>query len=398
MPGIFLSWGLPDQERVLPFSKRLRTLGLDVWEYSESKKPGKPIYEQVLGAINKSQIAIICFSDQTANRPWITTELAWSYQAVYESTSPCRHLIPVWIGSHPKNKKPKTVEDNSLDVTDLSNASEADLIAFVRKLTDLLGQDAPLVVPAAIFAINKQQCRELFKKHPQDGPLVQACRAVGMAQPPDLFKSLLDRYGKGAEDFSPFRPGQRFRDSINEWLLRVNAWRAAANPPQRPIFLRWMRDEPLSRKAPEYEESRNLWRSAHSLMVVDSVSTFHEDVQKRLAEWPHPSDVSRRVLLWIPPYTCHLTTLDDSLRNAAQVVPHMGDAFNDWQQHPTQPIAFDTSTLVGVEQWLQRALLGVPDQPGPVDRNIEEMQAPGTPRVSIGGMMKLMPQPGATRR
>lgn len=358
MASIFLSWSSPDKQDVLPLRDYLRDLGLDLWEYSEDMPAGGQIHQQVLSAINQVQVAILCFSDQTADRDWIRDEAAWCYQNYEDKTRSLKHIVPVWISAHPQDKIPQLLKSTSFPVIDLADGSAAARERLARKLFDLLGKEAPLVIPAALFAMTRKQCQKLFKGNPQNETLAKLCQAVGMPPPPNLFKSLADRYGERPEDLSPFRTGMPLLESLNATLREANRWRVETG--RRPLLLRWMQDELAG--VPPNQAARDLWASRDSLLVVDSVSTYHPEIELKLLKLP---ELTRTALLWVPPYTHHLGLLESSLRTAAQAVPRLGDAFTVWENEPLRSIAFDTSTSVAFRLWLHRALTGVADQESP---------------------------------
>ena len=122
MAGIFLSWSAPDETALNELKRLLVSLQLDIWEYRDGTAPGQKIHDSVLDAIEDSVAIIACFSDATADRPWLQRELDWAYQAYGKDTS---RILPVWIGPHQDNKKPALVEELKISTGDVSPASGA---------------------------------------------------------------------------------------------------------------------------------------------------------------------------------------------------------------------------------------------------------------------------------
>jgi hypothetical protein len=81
LASIFFSWSSDDRTTALRLRDRLRDVGLEVWEYTDGLPAGGNIYAKVIEAIEKSSVAVLCFSDQTWNREWITQEASWAFQA-----------------------------------------------------------------------------------------------------------------------------------------------------------------------------------------------------------------------------------------------------------------------------------------------------------------------------
>src|SRR5512145_2754909 len=106
-PSIFLSWSSPDKDRILPLRDRLRDVGLKLWEYSEDMPGGVNIHADIIKAINQVRVALICFTDATAQREWIVRESEWCFKTLNDGDKQLRYVIPVWVGDHPANDVPK---------------------------------------------------------------------------------------------------------------------------------------------------------------------------------------------------------------------------------------------------------------------------------------------------
>ena len=383
MAGIFISWGSPDANNVNKLRDRLKDLGLPIWEYSEDMPSGGQIHDKILNAINQVKVAIVCFSDETAERKWISDEVAWCVQNCKDITKKLKRVVPVWVGAHPDNKIPHLLEDLNLsvsDVTDLSTGVDTAAMAkLVRDVHKHLGSDAPMVLPAALFVMTKNQCRDLFRQDLPNGHLTGLCEATGMRVPPDT-NLLLDRYGdKGSEDFSPFRANEPLSALMQGIVRRINASRARLG--RRPIFLRWMQEE-LSDLA--NEEARSVWSGGYSLLIVDSLSAFHPDIRARILNLPDPADRARQAVLWVPPYTQHTAGLDRLLISTARAaVSRVADVLAQWEQQPERFIAFDSSTSDSIARWLHRALSEMPDDLPPLPVNIASVKPPGSSGVTL---------------
>lgn len=369
MASIFLSWGAPDREPVLRLRDRLTDLGLQVWEYSDDMQAGSQVHDKILDVINQVRMAIICFSDETAERKWIETEASWCYQVFKNQTHPLKHILPVWVGPHPQNKIPAVLRDTQFAVSDLSSGSEESLRRLVRDIFQRMGREAPRTVPAALFAMTLQQFQGLFQANPPQN-LANLCRALGM--PIDLLPFLASRFGDTPEDLAPFQPGLRLVDSIQRTLREANRWRIRNK--RRPVFLRWVTRGLVGPGA--QDEVRDRWRSGESLLVVDSVSTFHPDLQASLMGMPDLTP--RTALLWVPPYTQHVAAQEQTLRSTAGVISRLGDAFRDWEREPRRSIAFDTGTSASLRVWLHRTFDSISDQEEPDESLRESVQEEGS--------------------
>lgn len=419
MIDIFVSWGSPDSAVVKPLRDRLRDLGLDVWEYSEDMSAGDQIQPRVMKVIGNSRIAVLCLSNATVEREWVMNEIAACVYA--REQGDIEYIIPVKVGALDNDKFPLALTNLNLNIFDLSTPARMNdnLENFVDDIYEKLGLRAPVIMPAAIFAMTNKESLKLFeewlatykkiqeaqKKAKQAAEETQQqvapeepaeeqepempqeqerfwklCKDIGMQEPPELFGFLQNRYGENPWELMPFVSDKKIIDVINEILRQVNKARLSENPPHRPIFLRWVTDKVFTNQS-----ERDWWRSRDSLLIIDSVSTFYNPIRLKLTTVP----AQRTALLWLPPYTQHTASLEEALRSSAQFIPSLGDEFSDWGKHPKRSISFDTSTSLALQVWLRRALFQVGDEPGALKENVEAFSSankpPGNPGAAIFG-------------
>jgi hypothetical protein len=391
MAEIFISWGLPDAVAVQRLTACLRDLGLDIWEYSHDMNPGNVIPRRVNDEIRSARMAIICLSDKAAARDWITTEVAWCYDARRDGTM--KDIVPVRVGPLSEKNVPHLLGGESRYVFDLTRG---DLERLADGVVNMLGREAPVTVPAALFAMTEKQSLSLFKKllvmynrHKRDSaarlgpsPLWDLCLSMGMDRPPALFDYLKKRYGATPHDLSPFESNKTLVATLNELLREVNTVRLKSRERQRqrPIILRWMTDELVGPDGPAKERARQLWRDNDSLLIIDSVSTFYEDIRRKLLEVPASNDPSRAAVLWVPPYTQHTTELEATLERTAQIGgAHVGDVFSDWKRLQQRPVSFDAGTSVSLRFWLRRTLNEMTGEQNPLEENFRNFDTISTP-------------------
>src|SRR5436305_4575691 len=381
MAGIFLSYGSPDEAAVLKLRDRLEALGVsDVWEYKEHMPVGAQIHETVNAAINTARLAVICFSDETAEREWITREVDWCFKAVKDGDREMKDILPVWVGPHPQGKIPKLLADQHYSVFDLTGGGDTALVKLALQVLDKLGEQAPHLMPAALLSMTQEHVPEPFARWQapghQDAPayagLRSLCKTLGMASPPELFQLLSQRYGDRVEDLAPFQSGKPLIDGVYEVLKRINAERNRRK--QRPVVLRWVHDD-LFGAGEQKRWARDLWRSGDSLLIVDSISSFHPAVNEKIQKVPDPLDPARAALLWIPPYTQIMANLDEPLANTVDVVDPLGDLFRNIDEEPRRSIAFDTGTPMAFRLWLLRTLGSIPDAAAPLQGNVASMNS-----------------------
>jgi hypothetical protein len=371
--GVFVSWGSPDAAEVRPLVERLKRLGIAVWEYSEDMPAGARIQEQVMDVINDVRVALVCFSDATARRPWIETEVAWAIQAQRNGNQPLQHVIPVWVGPHPDNLRPTLIEQMQYVVLDVSDASDAAYTRLVNDVAGKLGAEAPIIVPAALYAMTAAQSTQLFDgwKAVAPPPALHAmCSLLGMGGPPPLYDLLLKRYGVQAEDLTPFASQEPITETIGTIVASVNKQRAADE--RNPLYLRWVHRALSGEQGMDAQgEARDQWLQGDSLLIVDSISTLHPDINRELQGLP---ELTQTAVVWLPPYTQHMVQVEPELARTVAFVGRLGDEFRRLEQRPERAVTFDAGTPLAVRLWLRRTLAAFSDEPVPQADLIRSIQ------------------------
>jgi len=401
MAGIFLSWSAPDVTAVDELKRLLEGLGMPIWEYRDEMLVGQQIHATVLDAIQESIASIICFTDDTADKPWIQREIEWAF-AVYGGDA--SRILPVWIGAHPQNRRPRLVDELNLSIGDITTAAQRE--QFVTAvLPSILSLPSPLIVPAALFAMDRTRSQALFEELLADEELLNPeflslCNVLGMPVPPaqdpqEQKKALLEqwsrRYGSTAEKFSPFADNQTLIDVVQATVDDANVIRRKDH--HRPIYLRWMHNELRGMKSPaEKTDARDRWREGRPLLIVDSISTLDTKIMATVNGLPdlkmrNGTPEARSAILWIPPYTLHTNALEGLLRDSASLVDRIGDAFRDWEKQSEQQLTFDSPTSLSVRLWLHRTFVGLRDENPPLESRVssvqEQIEGPRTLRAMI---------------
>lgn len=385
MADIFLSWGLPDADRVLPIAARLRSLGLSVFEYSEEMRGGDDIKKRVVREVDAAQLALICFSDETANRPWIEREVAFAY-ASKEIRDPEKKLVPVWVGPHPDDRKPSLIDELGLAIEDLHASGDDGLLRLAEQVIAALGRDAPIVVPAVLLAMVSEQAEALIADG-LDGPLASLrnlCCALGMPGDADLAAALRSRYGERPHDFAPFVPGESMRETLQKTVDRINARRRRER--RRPLYLRWVGDTLFGGAGTAADEARTAFKSSPSLLVVDSISACCGEVRAHLDRLPHADNKGQAAVLWVPPFTSHTGGVEELLRRAARENPLLGDVFDEWVTS-MRPASFTSLTPTTMDLAAERLLAHVPDEPDPDQACVEAVREVGRPARSLNAFV-----------
>jgi TIR domain len=364
MPYIFLSWGGPDEQAVMELKRELQTTNYEIWEYKEGTAYGTTIQQNVLQAIHGATAALFCFSDATADRPWISKEIEWAYSAYMGNI---KRIIPAWINDHSSNLIPEQIRDLAIPVADLHDNRIFALPALKTLIAEILQALPPIEVPAALLAMDETQSTALAGDLRNDATRAAALRSLclqfGMTEnPPErpLIEAWHLRYRPRREDFSPYADGISILKTVDAAVAGANVIRVHAG--KRPISVRWIH-QALSRRD---ASARDWWRSTQPLMVVDSVSTLSGEISNEIGRLP---DFSHASLLWIPPFTRRTELAEASLRESVAENPRVEDVFRDWERKAARG-AFDSVTSMSAHQWLRRVFFDSTSQDEPRQNNV----------------------------
>jgi TIR domain-containing protein len=415
---IFFSWASSDKDVVDGFLGRLRDLGMgsladaelpQLWEYRHEMAAGDIIPATVDSIIKQADMAIFCLSDAALEHKWIVTETTLAFSAQQDASRKLKHIIPVKVGPVTPEKLKEiqhVVASPNQFLADVSSGSEEELLKVAKDVFAKLATKPPKLLPIAVIAMTDDQAEQQFKVwkeqyREQAKAVWNACRAAGMKDPPELFTAFHGRYGKRPEDMKPFKsavaapdpalpadPGaavaasgqegdalpadESVRDIVHALIRQVNRARVAAN--ERPVFPRWIHGELFGGNKADRNRAEEYWTSNDSLLIVDLISAFNDEVQKQLAGLPPIPDRSRTATLCVPPYTQHTREIEDRLEQLADDVSDLRFLFRDWS-NPDRMVAFDTATSVSLRLWLHRRLITVPDTDPPVEQKVRGMPA-----------------------
>jgi hypothetical protein len=394
--GIFVSSASPDAEIVRRLLGRLRNLGLDppagldlprLWHYELDMEAGDEIFAKIDKSIDQSQLALLCLSDEALRRPWIAGEAALLKKAHREER--LQHVIPIKVG-------PVTISDASLKpvrdfvtsqddfVADVTTGAETELEKVAGEIHAKLGLHAPKKLVIAVIAMTSVQAADLLRDWEQmharneETPGARVSAAVGL-RPPELFELVRTRYGAKPEDMMPFR-GESVMEIVHEELQQANDRRVRTN--RYPLFPRWIHGELFSTQREEADRARLDWDDNDSLLVVDSISTYHREIAQQLQLVPR-LDPATSAVVCLPPYTRRTVELEDAFRDAFsknREAIQLLDWFNMWSGAQRRDrgdvermVAFDTVTSVSLKGWLERRFVTVPGEYAPQDSGRRKM-------------------------
>ena len=374
MADVFISWSSGDKDLVEPLRDALKNAGLSVNEYSEDPTPGD-IRANVRRYVDEARLVIFVFSETSVAKPWMQTEVDWVYYRRAKENYP--EVIPLLVGEVAEASLHHFIQKDALrrkfkvPVGPLCVTDELQLKATVLSTLDL---PIPLVVPAAFFAMNKQQAEALLASPKVKDLLSELCGTVGMKPFPELKEALLRRYGETAEDFAPF-PEKTLKVVVQETIAEINKARVSNVDPTQ-LWIWWCTEALLDITDHHYyEDSWRLWKRGPSIAVVDSISVLDQSVYNNFLSLPQPDHAASSALLWVPPYTLHTAQLEQVTENTFKQLNRLFQQFKTWgSESGGAYLAFDIGTRPTLRRWIYQAFVNATFQPTPQADNVDAMK------------------------
>jgi hypothetical protein len=383
MADVFISWSSPDRHIVLPFKNRLMAEGWTVHEYSDDQVAGS-IDDMVAGYVNDCEIALIFVSPRSVKKDWLIKEANWcslrrtNCRAAGQKERPV--ILPVILGNVAENELTPDLKHPDLRRFPLPDnpPDEVALRVVLDSVARTLGE-TPYVVPVAMLAMDHKQAAALFDptKNPKwPDTISNLCKNAGLLPPMEAM--LLDRYPGERDDFAPFSNGS-LKKTLELTLKLANEARRERGA--KRLSLWWCTDALFSTADMELKKrARSLWQSRESILMVDSLSILHPDIQRDFNNLPSPRNAADGAVLWLPPYTRHTaqlaTLIEATLSEIAGQVQRLYDKYQAWGVENQEPyIAFDIGTDPTLRRWFFRAFGDMGSAARPIATNIMAVTA-----------------------
>jgi hypothetical protein len=391
---IFVSWGTPDKPVADRIIERLNDLGMPVNEYSRRIRAGDEIRHYVVDGIKRARMVLAITSEKTLRHStWVQEEITLAAGRLNDLDNKLERLVLVRIGPVPDDLLPVMLQGDRLKFLDLDqNPREDQLESLVSELRRALGQSAPFVIPAAVFAMTGEEFDGI--RDPSSGldpekiaRLTALCERAGMPSSPDLWQQMRSRYGPTAADFAPYGIEQEGRvhrliDVAQGALRMVNENRNRSQ--LAPLYLKWYSREDFMK-----EDLRDQWSKGHSLLIVDSLSALNPAIANALQSLPSPDAAEKAAVIYLPPYTCHNVELEELIRHSLEGHFFLTDTFRAWRERSERlGLAFDLPTGTSLRRWLGQFLLALETALEPDQGNVSRMQRDraARPIPSLSGM------------
>lgn len=380
MDEIFLSWGMPDKPVVDRIIGRLDDLGMPVNEYSRRLPAGGEIRQYIVESINKARMVLAIVSEQALDHSdWVREEVTLAAGRLNDVDNRLERLVLVRVGRVPDDRIPVLLQHDRLRFLDLDREpGEEQLESLISELRRVLGQNAPFVIPAAVFAMTQTEFdrfRDPAGGHDPEkiARLTTLCQRAGMSAQPDLWQQLGSRYGATSADFAPYGTGQegktrRLIDVAQDTLRIVNEKRNRTQ--HSPLYLKWYSREDFAR-----ESMRDQWSKGHSVLIIDSLSALEPAIAADLQNLPSPDSTQKAAVIYVPPYTYHNLELEELIRHCLEGHFFLVDTFRAWRDRSERlGLAFDLPTGTSLRRWLGQFLLAMETALEPDPGNVSRMQ------------------------
>jgi hypothetical protein len=383
---IFVSWGMPDKSVVDRIIGRLGDLGMPVNEYSRRLPGGGEIRPYIIESIKRARTVLAIVSAQALDHSdWVREEMTLAAGRLDDHDNRLERLVLVRVGHVPADRIPVMLPPDRFRFLDLDpEPREEQLELLVIELRRALGQSAPFVVPAALFAMTTKEFDRFRDPHGGHDPekiarLAALCQSAGMPAQPNLWRQLRSRYGTMVADFAPYGTDQegkarRLIDVAQDALRAVNERRNRVQ--RQPLYLKW-----YSREAFSDDRIRDQWRQGHSLLIVDAVSALEPNIATALQNLPLPDASDKAAVIFLPPYTYHNMELEEQIRQCLEGQFFLTDTFRAWRYRTERPgLAFDLPTETSLRRWLAQLLLALETALEPNQDNLSRMLQNRVPR------------------
>jgi hypothetical protein len=357
---IFVSFTKQNEAVVTDLVNALRTYGYDLFFYPADTVFGGELTETLPKEIKAAHLALICFDDETYQKEWITTEVAWCIDAINSPELPMKQLIPVWVGPHPGNKLPALITGR-YPAFDLGDGSNNRILDLVNRMAASLPAETRRLVLGAIYAMTAQQFTDVRNTNPTVAGLAfydfidEVCASLGMPSRPELLDLLEKRYGQTPEDIRPFDGEPSVVEMIYDNVRTVNSGRGGEGDSKK-LAIRWVREELGGLKGiKEHDEVYAKWETSDSLLIVDSLSMWSEPV--RMDFLNAAPVITNSAIIWIPPFTQKTGTLFPKLSGSWSIVNSVrNELFVKSKGDPYRKVSFDANNAFALSRWLHRVL------------------------------------------
>jgi hypothetical protein len=383
---IFVSWAKPNQSLVDRIIDRLGDLGMPVNEYSRKLRGGGEIRPYIVESINRARMVLAIVSQQALEHSsWVQEEVTLAAGRLNDNNNRLERLVLVRVGDVPDKGIPAMVQPDRWKFLDLDPEPREDqLELLIIELRRALGQSAPLVIPAALFAMTTEEFDRFRDPHGGHDPdrialLNLLCKNAGMVAQPDLWDQLRSRYGTTVADFAPYGTDQegkarRLIDVAQGALRTVNETRGRAQ--RQPLYLKW-----YSREDFADDRIRDQWGQGPSVLFVDSISALETNIAMALQNLPQPNAADKAAVICLPPYTYHNMELEELIRQCLEGHNFLRDTFRAWRDRNERPgLAFDLPTETSLRRWFAQLLLALETALEPNQENLSRMLQDRIPR------------------
>jgi hypothetical protein len=326
MPGleqklrdVFISYSSDDYSLVSRVNDVLRQRGLESFFDKLDLLPGENWFDELNEKLALSRVTVIFLTRTALESQWVKFESQKALKrAIVDKT---RHVIPVLLQDVQADELPDFLElQQALDLTAHNTNSEKDIILIgleIAKRVFSLLPDAGLPIPFVVFAMNKQEAKDLVSGK----ALKYAAREDRemfdyISQKLDYPKEEIpDNYDESRDwwrpPFYPFDEGKTtegkmlrksVRQTIDDVIGLINEQAREENPLFPAVYPQFFSEDFLSDDKQTRLNTYEFLKKRRFVLIIDSLSLLHPTLNKRfLVESGFGQSNYKTVRVVVPP-------------------------------------------------------------------------------------------------
>jgi hypothetical protein len=339
---LFISYSSADRAWAQKLSDDLEAKGVETFLDQQRLDVGHPWETQLAQAVRNSQSLVVLWSGNAEKSSWVRRELATFESAIdpYGDNNfpPDRHFFFLLLegdnDAYGSVQKIAALRDSGAYADGLNNLTAEQTAAWraaVNSIADTIKRkESALLVPRAVVSMLDTEFQELGLRRQAD--LNTIVNNLGIAGTTNLQSC----YGATREDWRPFNNVRQIRDILDDLKNTINKKLGGTQ-------IRW---EPVDIFSGTYDEGRieaDKLLNRPSLVVIDPISLYHEDIYRRFQLLNKCFASDKAVVMVLTPFS-----LSPTIAYLREMVRQVGTPLFDPYYDPSQQLT-ETFAHCGID-------------------------------------------------